>query len=99
MVFQPVAEVLKQLVMVFKPGPDTESVSAGGIDVHGTFVAGFLHSGVVFEAVGDGWHQVVVTGHEDDDRWCDVLFHLVLCGVLFHQFRVFLSFLTEEIDA
>ena len=96
---EPVTQIVQQLVVILEPRTEAESMVARRVDIHGAIVAGITHGRVVLYAIGYNRHQTVVAGADDAGRGCEVAAHSVLCRVLPHQLGVFMSLLTQEVDA
>ena len=95
---KPAFKFRDQLIMVFEPWAESESVATCGIYEHGTVVAGIAHGLIVFQSVGHKRYHVVVTGREDDGRGREVAFHGILRGEIMYHFRVLLVF-SQEVTA
>ena len=81
---EPVAQVGEHLVVILEPGAEAEAVAARGVDVHSALVADVAHGRVILYAIGDGWHQLVVVGHDDTGGRGKVASHSLVGRELTH---------------
>ena len=75
---QPCTQFVQHLVVILEPGAESEPVVAAGIDEHAALVAGIAHGRIIGDTIGDGRHQPVVVGHDDNCRRGEVALHGIL---------------------